>query len=89
MGGHDHGVEASSLIEEKMTNIHTSLLATCLGRFVNFIFTCFVTFFYLTNYIIVNSTENLSDAIIYSYTKNINGFAAQLEEEEANAIAST
>jgi hypothetical protein len=28
------------------------------------------------------------DAILYSYTKNINGFAAHLEEEVATQIAS-
>jgi hypothetical protein len=32
--------------------------------------------------------KKAKDAIIYSYRRNINGFAAQLEEEEAAEIAS-
>jgi hypothetical protein len=34
------------------------------------------------------SHERAKDAIIYSYKRNINGFAAHLEEEEAAEIAS-
>jgi hypothetical protein len=34
------------------------------------------------------SHKKAKDAIIYSYRRNINGFAAQLEEEEAAEIAS-
>ncbi|KAJ4755106.1 Subtilisin-like protease family protein [Rhynchospora pubera] len=35
----------------------------------------------------VGSEEKARDAIIYSYTKNINGFAATMEENEAEEIA--
>lgn len=35
------------------------------------------------------SKEKARDAIFYSYTKYINGFAATLEEEEAMEISST
>lgn len=34
------------------------------------------------------SSEKAKDAIFYSYKKNINGFAAILEEEEAAELAS-
>lgn len=34
------------------------------------------------------SFDNARDAIFYSYTRHINGFAAMLEEEEAAEIAS-
>jgi hypothetical protein len=36
----------------------------------------------------MNSKEMAQDSIFYSYTKNINGFAAHLEEGVANQIAS-
>ncbi|GMJ16008.1 hypothetical protein like AT5G59810 [Hibiscus trionum] len=35
----------------------------------------------------VGSTETAKEKIFYSYTKNINGFAAMLDEEEASQIA--
>ncbi|KAF9588833.1 hypothetical protein IFM89_016445 [Coptis chinensis] len=35
----------------------------------------------------LRSTESARDAIFYSYTKSINGFAAFLEDEEAEAIS--
>jgi hypothetical protein len=35
------------------------------------------------------SEEKAQDAIFYSYTKYINGFAATLEEEDAMEISST
>ncbi|XP_073002951.1 subtilisin-like protease SBT5.3 [Typha latifolia] len=35
----------------------------------------------------IGSKEKARDAIVYSYTKNINGFAAILEEEEARELA--
>ncbi|XP_042500243.1 subtilisin-like protease SBT5.4 [Macadamia integrifolia] len=35
----------------------------------------------------VGSTQKAKDAIFYSYTSHINGFAATLEEEQANEIA--
>ncbi|XP_068642045.1 subtilisin-like protease SBT5.3 [Aristolochia californica] len=35
----------------------------------------------------LGSIEKAQEALIYSYTKHINGFAAYLEEEEAKAIA--
>jgi len=38
--------------------------------------------------LIIHSQENAKEAIIYSYNKQINGFAAMLEEEEAAQIAS-
>ena len=38
--------------------------------------------------IIFHSHEKAKEAIIYSYNKHINGFAALLEEEEAADIAS-
>jgi len=38
--------------------------------------------------LIIHSKENAKEAIIYSYNKQINGFAAILEEEEAAQIAS-
>lgn len=37
---------------------------------------------------LINSEEKARDAIIYSYTKSINGFAANLEEKDAEQIAS-
>ncbi|KDP32632.1 hypothetical protein JCGZ_13182 [Jatropha curcas] len=36
---------------------------------------------------LTNSKENSGDKILYSYTKNINGFAAILEEEEAEELS--
>jgi len=44
----------------------------------------------LINYyiLIIHSEEEAKEAIIYSYNKQINGFAAMLEEEEAAQIAS-
>lgn len=36
----------------------------------------------------IYSNDKAKDAIFYSYNKNINGFAAILEEEEAAEIAS-
>ncbi|XP_020109624.1 subtilisin-like protease SBT5.3 [Ananas comosus] len=36
---------------------------------------------------VLGDKEEAQDAIFYSYTKHINGFAAMLEEETANAIA--
>lgn len=36
----------------------------------------------------LHSNEKAKDAMFYSYNKNINGFAAILEEEEAAEIAS-
>jgi len=38
--------------------------------------------------LIIHSHEKAKEAIIYSYNKHINGFAAELEEEEAADIAS-
>jgi len=38
--------------------------------------------------LIIHSKENAKEAIIYSYNKEINGFAAILEEQEAAQIAS-
>jgi hypothetical protein len=38
--------------------------------------------------LIIHSEEKAKDAIIYSYNKHINGFAAILEDEEAAQIAS-
>jgi len=35
-----------------------------------------------------SSKEMAQDSIFYSYTKNINGFAAHVEEDVANQIAS-
>ena len=37
--------------------------------------------------LIIHSHEKAKEAIIYSYNKHINGFAAALEEEEAADIA--
>jgi len=37
---------------------------------------------------IIRSHEKAKEAIIYSYNKHVNGFAASLEEEEAAVIAS-
>ncbi|RZS02121.1 hypothetical protein BHM03_00032105 [Ensete ventricosum] len=39
--------------------------------------------------LIENSEEKVQDAILYSYTNNINGFAAYLEEQEALKISSS
>lgn len=36
----------------------------------------------------LHSTERAKDAIFYSYRRHINGFAANLNEEEAAEIAS-
>ena len=38
--------------------------------------------------LITHSHEKAKEAIIYSYNRHINGFAALLEEEEAAHIAS-
>jgi hypothetical protein len=38
--------------------------------------------------LIIHSEEKAKEAIIYSYNKQINGFAAILEEEEAAQISS-
>jgi len=38
--------------------------------------------------LIIHSHEEAEEAIIYSYNKQINGFAAILEEEEAAQLAS-
>lgn len=35
------------------------------------------------------SKEKAKDAIYYSYTKEINGFAANMDENEANELSST
>lgn len=35
------------------------------------------------------SKEKARDAIFYSYTKEINGFAANMDENEANELSST
>lgn len=37
---------------------------------------------------LLDSKEKAKEKIFYSYTNNINGFAALLEEEEASALAS-
>lgn len=39
-------------------------------------------------HVAMNSKEMAQDSIFYSYTKNINGFAAHVEEQVANQIAS-
>jgi hypothetical protein len=36
----------------------------------------------------LDSKEKAKEKIFYSYTNNINGFAAVLEEEEASSLAS-
>lgn len=39
-------------------------------------------------WIIFHSRDNAKEAIIYSYTRHINGFAATLQDHEAAQIAS-
>jgi len=39
-------------------------------------------------YFFLHSTEKAKEAIFYSYNKNINGFAAILDEDEAAEVAS-
>lgn len=45
-------------------------------------------FLSLTCFYSNNSEDKAKDAMFYSYTRNINGFSALLEEEEANEISS-
>ena len=45
-------------------------------------------FFSFLNEIYIYSKDKAKDAIFYSYTRHINGFAAFLEDEEAAQIAS-
>jgi hypothetical protein len=40
------------------------------------------------NFFFICSTEKAKESIFYSYNKNINGFAAILDEDEAAEIAS-
>ncbi|XP_077222669.1 subtilisin-like protease SBT5.3 [Tasmannia lanceolata] len=64
LGGHFHGLDASSVDYERVTDSHHEFLGSFLG-----------------------SKEKAKDAIFYSYTKHINGFSANLEEEEAKELS--
>lgn len=44
--------------------------------------------FFFLEYTYIYSKDKAKDAIFYSYTRHINGFAAILEDEEAAQIAS-
>ncbi|XP_022716660.1 subtilisin-like protease SBT5.4 [Durio zibethinus] len=64
LGGHNHGLEPTSVDLDHVINSHYELLASLVG-----------------------STDTAKEKIFYSYTRNINGFAAILDEEEAAQIA--
>jgi hypothetical protein len=56
-----------------------------LNKNVKFDFYFFLVFFFLN---LLHSADKAMDSIFYSYTRNINGFAANLNEEEAAEIES-
>lgn len=82
------GESSSELDVQHMTKSHFDLLGSCLERFAlsksywirlnNQPLFIIVTF--------LRSKENVQDVMIYSYTKCINGFAANLNEAQVAAM---
>jgi len=97
LGSHSHGPNPSSFDIESATNSHYDLLGSYLGRYGTIQLNPHYVILMWQNqneywldliYFFLHSTEKAKEAIFYSYNKNINGFAAILDEDEAAKIAS-
>lgn len=102
LGAQPHVLDPSSVDLDSVTNSHYNLLGSVLGRYgirykfwpgSDFFFFFFL--FFMSNVVefvicctFFNSNERAQEAIFYSYNRNINGFAAILDEEEAAQISS-
>lgn len=102
LGSHAHAPQVSEADLHRVTHSHHEFLGSFLGRCTHthtytsisamhvpsvhgFLLIIVIISFILT---CMCSTEKAKEAIIYSYKRHINGFAATLEEEEAAQIAS-
>ncbi|KAJ7015406.1 hypothetical protein NC653_004648 [Populus alba x Populus x berolinensis] len=91
LGSHSHGLEPTQSDIERVTDSHYELLgsfsegyAYILEEFFSFV--CLLLLLILLQSSL-DSKEKAKEKIFYSYTNNINGFAAVLEEEEASSLA--
>ncbi|KAG6794277.1 hypothetical protein POTOM_003519 [Populus tomentosa] len=91
LGSHSHGLEPTQSDIERVTDSHYELLgsfsegyAYILEEFFSFV--CLLLLLILLQSSL-HSKEKAKEKIFYSYTNNINGFAAVLEEEEASSLA--
>lgn len=93
LGEHSHGPEPTSADLDRVRTAHCQFLGSFLGRYRIFKIIRHCLWFLCCMihnqvYFTLHSHEKAEDAIFYSYDKNINGFAAVMEEEEAAEIAS-
>lgn len=99
MGAHSHGANPSTKDFDQVTDYHHNFLANFVGRYaevmdysiINFVLCIKVLFsnlwIYIFVFVVLYSLEEAKDAMFYSYTRHINGFAANLEEHQAAEIA--
>jgi hypothetical protein len=95
LGRQSYASEPSTTDLDRVTDAHHELLGSCMKRWcsaenfrsvINGVFGCSNTDDQV--WIRYDSKEKAKQAIFYSYTRYINGFAAILEDEEAAEISS-
>jgi hypothetical protein len=93
LGSHSHdSSEMSSFDFNSVTNSHYEFLGSFLGRYYNSKLYNILNYLCFANWndwvLFICSSETAKESIFYSYTRHINGFAANLEEKVAAEIAS-
>ena len=91
LGSHSNGPDAQLSDYKQVENSHFEFLNSLSTRYIYIFF--FLLLYHNQQYIyswkcFFGRKEKAGNKILYLYTKHINGFAAVLEEEEAEELAS-